>query len=327
MKAVFYARRGPARDVLEYGEVPTPQPFAGQVRVRLHASGVNPSDWKSRSGATISAPLPAPVIPHSDGAGVIDAVGPGVDAARIGERVWLWNAQWQRAHGTAAQYIALPSAQAVVLPANTDFAAGACLGIPVMTALQAIRLSGAHAGSTVLVHGGAGSVSHYVIQLARARGIRVLTTVSSDVKAKHALAAGAEAAINYRTDSVGDRVRDLTAGRGVDAVIDVNYSANAALLPDVIRPHGRVVVYGSNEPQCNIPGLWLMRNSVTVASFLVYDLDTTDRAAVLDGIGDALKAGRLSHTIAATLPLDATAQAHEMVEQGAVIGNVVLQIE
>ena len=327
MKAVFYARRGPAREVLEFGAIPTPQPLAGQVRVRLHASGVNPSDWKSRSGLTAAAPLAAAVIPHSDGAGVIDAVGAGVDAARIGERVWVWNGQWQRPHGTAAQYIALPSAQAVTLPANTDFEAGACLGIPVMTALQAIRLTGVHAGATVLVHGGAGSVSHYAIQFARARGIRVLTTVSSDLKARHALAAGADAAINYRTDSVGDRVSELTKGSGVDAVIDVNYSANAVLLPNLIRPHGRVVVYGSNEAECRVPGLWLMRNSVTVASFLVYDLDATDRAAVLDGIGDALKGGRLSHTIAATLPLDAAAEAHEMVERGAVIGNVVLRID
>lgn len=327
MKAVFYSRRGPAREVLQVGELPTPQPLAGEVRIRLHASGVNPSDWKSRSGLTAAAPLPAPVIPHSDGAGVIDVVGAGVDAARVGERVWVWNGQWQRPHGTAAQYITVPSAQAVTLPAHTDFAAGACLGIPVMTALQAIRLSGAHVGDTILVHGGAGSVSHYAIQLARARGIRVLTTVSSAIKAEHALRAGAEAAIDYRTQNVGERVRELTAGRGVDAVVDVNYSANAGLLPSVIRPHGRVVVYGSNDAECRIPGLWLMRNSVTVLSFLVYDLDPADRAAVLDGIGDALKAGRLSHTIAATLPLDAAAQAHEMVEHGAQIGNVVLTID
>ena len=326
MKAAFYRRRGAARDVLEIGEFPTPVPGPGEVRVRLHFSGVNPSDWKSRSGLTAAAALAEPIIPHSDGAGVIDAVGPGVDAARIGERVAVWNGQWQRAQGTAAEYITLPATQTVALPPGTDFAAGACLGIPMMTALQAIRLSGATAGSTVLVHGGAGSVGHYVLQFARVHGIRVITTVSSEAKAAHAVRAGAEATINYRTEAVGERVRAFTAGRGVDAVIDVNYSANARLLPEIVRPHGRVVVYGSNDAQCTIPGLLLMRNSVSVHSFLVYDLSQVDRNAVISEIGDALKARRLVHTIAKTLPLDSIAQAHELVEQGELIGNVVLSI-
>lgn len=326
MKAAFYRRRGAARDVLELGELPTPVPGPGEVRVRVHTSGVNPSDWKSRSGLTVSAPPAEPVVPHSDGAGVIDAVGPGVANQRIGERVWIWNGQWQRAHGTAAEYIALPAAQAVPLPPDTDFAAGACFGIPLMTAMQAVRLCGVAPGDWLLVHGGAGSVGHYAIQAARSRGIRVLTTVSSDEKAAHALAAGAEAALNYRAEDLGSRVRDLTGGRGVAGVIDVNYSANALLLPTLIRAHGRVVVYGSNEAECSVPGLWLMRNSVSVLSFLVYDLRPDDRAAVLADIGRALAAGELRHTIAASLPLAAIAEAHEQVERGALVGNLVLTV-
>nr|MCU0946075.1 NADPH:quinone reductase [Rubritepida sp.] len=188
MKAVWYERTGPAREVLVYGEMPTPNPRPGEVLVRLAASGVNPSDWKARGG---SRPMIAPrVIPHSDGAGVIEAAGPGVDPARIGQRVWIWNGQWKRPFGTAAQYIALPATQAVPLPAGTSFEAGACLGIPALTALHAVRTDGGVAGQSVLVAGGAGAVGHYAIQFARLLGARqVIATVSSPQKAQHAMAA------------------------------------------------------------------------------------------------------------------------------------------
>src|SRR5438128_7452053 len=205
MRAAFYTEQGQAREVLRVGEQPTPEPGPGEVRVRLRTSGVNPSDWKSRrggSGRKLAAPL---VIPHSDGAGDIDAVGAGVAASRIGERVWIWNGQWKRAFGTAAQYIALPSAQAVPLPQNTDYAAGACLGIPALTALQAVRLAQPQRESVVLVSGGAGAVGHYAVQLAKAREARVLATVSGEAKAAHARKAGADTVINYRTADVGAR--------------------------------------------------------------------------------------------------------------------------
>lgn len=326
MKAAFYARRGPAREVLRVGDVPMPVPRAGEVLVRLYTSGVNPSDWKSRSGATGAAPIPDVIIPHSDGAGVIDAVGEGVDRARVGERVWTWNAQWQRPHGTAAQFIALPSAQAVHLPDAIDFAAGACLGIPAMTALQAVRLTGAGSADAILVHGGAGAVAHYAIQFARHRGVRVLATVSSDAKAAHARDAGADETINYRSEPVGERVRAATGGRGVRAVIDVDFSANARLLPEVIQPHGRVIVYGTNQAECAVPALWMMRNSIAVLSFLVYDLSADDRRAVLAELGEALRANRLKTAVAQRLPLEAIADAHELVERGGTIGNVVLDV-
>ena len=168
MRAAFYTEHGSAREVLEVGERPTPEPGPGEVRVRLRTSGVNPSDWKSRRGGggrTLAAPL---VIPHSDGAGDIDAVGAGVGSSRIGERVWIWNGQWKRPFGTAAQYIALPSAQAVALPENVDYESGACLGIPALTALQAVRLAQVQRESVVLVSGGAGAVGHYAVQFAKA---------------------------------------------------------------------------------------------------------------------------------------------------------------
>src|SRR6516225_1149987 len=181
MRAGYYEVNGPARDVLRVGEIATPQPAAGEVRVRLVTSGVNPSDVKSRAGATRKIAYPR-LVPHSDGAGVIDAVGGGVAASRIGECVWVWNGQWRRASGTAAEYIALPAAQAVRMPAHIGFDAGACLGIPAMTAYHAVALTGAGSGSTVLIAGGAGAVSLYAIQFAKARGATVIVTVSSPMK-------------------------------------------------------------------------------------------------------------------------------------------------
>jgi NADPH2:quinone reductase len=326
MRAAFYTEQGPAREVLKVGEQPTPEPGAGEVRVRLRTSGVNPSDWKSRRGGPgrkIAAPL---VIPHSDGAGDIDAVGVGVPATRIGERVWIWNGQWKRPSGTAAQYIALPSAQAVALPENTDYAAGACLGIPALTALQAVRLAQPQRGSVVLVSGGAGAVGHYAIQLAKTRGARVVATVSGDAKAAHARAAGADSVINYRTEDVGARVTAFSDGRGADAVIEVDLTANAKLLPAVLRPHGVAVVYGTGAAEASIPASWLMQNSATLRLFLVYDLAATDRAAVLDELSTSLSQGRLVHAVGQRFPLDAIAEAHEAVERGTVIGNVVLDI-
>jgi NADPH2:quinone reductase len=325
MRAAFYTRQGPAREVLQVGEQPTPTPGPGEVRVRLRTSGVNPSDWKVRRGGFgrgLAAPL---VIPHSDGAGDIDAIGPGVHD-RVGERVWIWNGQWKRPHGTAAEYIVLPNIQAVSLPANIAYAEGACLGIPAFTAVQAIRLAELDQSSTVLVAGGAGSVAHYAIQLAKLRGATVITTVSGDAKAEHAARAGANHVINYRTEDVGARVRDITEGRGIDSVIELDLSSNARLYPSLLRPHGTVVVYGMSSNEAKLPSLWLMQNSITLRLFLVYDISDADRLAGIEELTKFLKEGRLMHTLASRLPLEAIADAHDIVERGDVIGNVVLDI-
>jgi len=325
MHAAFYSEQGPARDVLRVGHQPTPEPGPGEVRVRLRASGVNPSDWKVRRGG-FGRPLMAPlIIPHSDGAGDIDAVGAGVPD-RVGERVWVWNGQWKRPFGTAAEYIVLPAAQAVHLPDNVDYAVGACLGIPALTAIQAIRLAQVGPGATVLVSGGAGSVGHYAIQLAKLRGARVITTISNDAKAAHARSAEADEVINYRTEDVGERVRTLTSGRGVDAVIEVDLSRNARFYPAVLRPYATVVIYGMSANESTLPSLWLMQNSVTLRLFLVYELTAADRAAGIAEVNDLLKQGRLVHTIARRLPLESIAEAHDIVERGDAIGNVVLDV-
>ncbi|MGL4280395.1 MAG: NADPH:quinone reductase, partial [Albidovulum sp.] len=184
MKAVWYEGFGPAEKVLHHGDLPDPAPGPGEVLVRLHASGINPSDVKLRAGMRAGAVMGWPrIVPHSDGAGVIEDVGAGVDPARIGERVWIWNGQWQRPFGTAAEFIALPSEQAVRLPETTSFAEGACFGIPAMTAWFALFADGPIAGKTVLVTGGAGSVGRYACQMARLAGARVIATVSSPEKA------------------------------------------------------------------------------------------------------------------------------------------------
>jgi NADPH:quinone reductase len=326
MRAAFYTRQGGAREVLQTGELPTPEPGPGEVRVRMRTSGVNPSDWKSRrggAGRSMSAPL---IVPHSDGAGDIDAVGAGVSAGRVGERVWIWNGQWRRAYGTAAQYIVIPDAQAVRLPEEVGYEVGACLGIPALTAIQAVRLAQLGSATTALIAGGAGAVAHYAIQLAKLRGARVITTVSNDVKAAHARAAGADETINYRTEDVGERVKALTNGGGVDALIEMDLSTNVKLYPAVLRPHSTVVVYGTSASEAALPGHWLMINSVTLRLFLVYELSAADRAAGIEELTEQLERGRLIHTIARRLPLEAIAEAHEIVERGDVMGNVVVDI-
>ncbi len=324
MKAAWYEKNGTARDVLTVGEMPTPEPGRGEVRVRLHVSGANPSDVKSRMRRPLAFPR---IIPHSDGAGIVDAVGQGVDKSRIGERVWIWNGQWKRAFGTAAEYIVVPEAQAVALDANTDFAAGACMGIPGLTAVQAVRLSEPCRGKTILVTGAAAAVGHYVTQIATLRGARVIGTASAE-RADHARAAGAAEIIDYKSEDVAARVKELTGGRGADAIIDMDFSSTAKLLPEgVLAPHGKLVCYGSNvaaDVPLNFPAmLW---GNLTLQMFVVYELTPADRAAAIADLRALLREGRLRHSIGARFPLDAIAEAHEAIEGGKVIGNVVVDV-
>ncbi len=325
MRAAWYGRNGAAREVLEVGDIPTPQPGAGEVRVRLHASGVNPSDVKSRRARPLIADR---IIPHSDGAGVIDAIGLDVPASRVGERVWTWNGQWQRPFGTAAEYIVLPARQAVALPADVDFAAGACFGIPALTAIHAVNLLGDVAGRSLVVIGAATSVGHYVAQVAVRRGARVIGTVGSAEKAAHAAAAGVTAVIDYKREDVPQRVKDLTDGVGADAVVDMDFSTTAAMLAQgILRPHGELVSYGSNSmDQVPVPFRDLLFRSITLRFFVVYELTADERARAIADLNAFLGAKALQHTVAAHFPLHEIATAHEAVEQGRYTGNVVLDI-
>ena len=266
------------------------------------------------------------VIPHSDGAGIVDRVGTGVDPARIGERVWLWNGQWKRAFGTAAEAIALPSEQAVALPDGVSFAEGACLGIPALTAHRALTVDGALDGRRVLVAGGAGAVGQYAIQMAKLLGAaQVIATVSSDEKAERARAAGADAVVDYRRESVPERVRAMTGGHGVDRVVEVDIAGNAALLPQIVAKEGLCVAYGSNAPQATFDFGPMILSGAAVRFFIVYELSAEARARGVADVNRWLTEGRLRHAIGATLPLARTAEAHELVEQGRVIGNVIVE--
>jgi len=323
MRAGYYEMNGSARDVLQVGEVESGTPGAGEVRVRLATSGVNPSDVKSRAGLNRKIAFPR-VIPHSDGAGEIDQVGDGVAGSRIGERVWVWNGQWRRPFGTAAEFIVLPAEQAVALPANVSLEAGACLGIPAYTAYQAVEYAGIGEGSTVLVAAGAGAVGHYAIQFAKTKGATVLTTVSSAAKADLARQAGADHTIDYKREDVGERVMAITGKRGVDAVIEMDLAANARLLPGVLRPEGIVAVYGGSAPEPAIPFQFLLQNSITLKFFLVNNMAPALRARATADITRMLEANALIHNVAETFALADIVAAHDVVESGKAMGNVVV---
>jgi NADPH2:quinone reductase len=323
MRAAWYLKNGEAKDVLVVGDLPTPVAQSGEVLVRLATSGVNPSDVKSRR----ARPLTGMIVPHSDGAGVIEAVGAGVPTGLVGQRVWVWNAQWQRPNGTAAQYIALPSAQAVPLPEGTDFAAGACLGIPALTAVQAVHLAGDLRGQTVLVTGASSAVGHYVTQLVTLAGGQVIGTVGSAAKAEHARAAGMKEAIFYKTESVAARLKALTGGRGVSVIIDMDLASTLRTVAEGgLAAHGRVICYGSNSPELSIPLLPLLFGSVALKLFLVYDLTAQDRQSALARLNSLLQTQQLVHSIGKRFSLDQIAQAHQTVEAGQDIGNVVIDL-
>ena len=328
MKAAWYSRNGEAQDVMQVGDLPTPSLKPGEVRVRLATSGVNPADVKSRRARPLSDPL---IVPHSDGAGVIEAVGQGVPDSRVGERVWVWNGQWQRPMGTCAQFIALPAAQAVALPEGTDFAAGACMGIPGLTAVQAVilaeRLGGDLRGQNVLVTGASSAVGHYITQMVTQAGGRVIGTVGSEAKAAHAQAAGMQDAVFYKTESVPQRVKALTQGRGADVIIDMDFSTTAGWASEgALAPHGQVVCYGSNALEVPLPFRPWLFQSMGVKFFLVYDLTPADRQTAVARLSGMLAAGQLQHSIGARFTLDQVAQAHRTVEAGQTVGNVVIEL-
>jgi len=326
MRAAYYDAFGEARDVLRVGEVPIPDPAPGEVRVRLKTSGVNPSDFKVRRGAARGGVF-ARTIPHNDGAGIIDAVGDGSLEHRLGERVWTWSAQYRRPFGTAAQYVALPSAQAVPLPDNIDFEVGACLGIPALTAWRAAYYDGRPQNETVLVHGGAGAVGHYAIQFLKRSGANVLATASSGEKLAVATAAGADAAINYKEEQVAQRVNRLTGGQGVDRVIEVNFAENAHGYVDYVRPDGVIIVYGSDDWSVLPPLTQYLSHGLQLKFFIMYNLPDAIRRQAIMEITALLRDGALQHRIGARFKLDEIVAAHEALERREVSGNIILTID
>lgn len=331
MLAAWYARTGPAREVLAVGDLPDPRLGPGEVLVRLRTSGINPSDTKQRAGWRGAKPAFDFVVPHSDGAGEIVGIGAGVAPARLGARVWLYNAvalyDSSRNMGTAAQLCALPSTQAIDLPATVDFAAGACFGVPACTAHRAVFAEGLVKGETILVQGAAGAVAHYAVQFAKLGGARVIATVSSAAKAAHARAAGADIIIDYKTEDVVARVRELTGGRGVERIVEVDLGANMAVDVACIATNGTIASYSSTAvPEPVFPYYPLAFKGVTVRLVQGFNLPEAARRAAIDDITRWSASGRLRHAIAARFPLADIALAHEALEQGRAMGNIVVDI-
>ncbi len=333
MRAGWYERKGGAREVIEVGEMARPEPGAGEIRVRLHASGVNPTDCKRRGGQGTEDwgyfehfPDFPRTIPHNDGAGVVDKSGPGASGHEVGDRIWVYNARYKRAFGTSAQYVCLPERFLVRLPEGTTFAEGACLGIPAMTAHRCLFADGPIEGKTVLVTGGAGRVGVYAVQLARWAGARVIATVSSDAKAERASAA--EHIINYREEDVAEKVLAITDGAGVDRVVDVNLGVNWETNYKILKVGGVITSYSSmGDRNPRFPHYELMLNNITIRLVMVHCCPPEALLHAAADITRALDAGALTHHIAERFPLEELASAHETVEAGEAVGNVIVEID
>ncbi len=337
VRAIVYSQLG-GPEVLRLVEREPPRPARGEVLVRVVVSGVNPTDWKARQGSGAGAtPFPE-VVPNQDGAGVIEAVGDGVDPVRVGERVWLWEAAWRRAEGTAQELVALPSRQAARLPDEQSFDVGAGLGIPALTAHRCLTVAehgprrlepGTLAGRAILVAGGAGAVGHAAIQLARWAGATVLATVSGPAKASLAVAAGASSVIDYRDERAGERIREL-APDGVDTIVEVAPAANAALDGAVLGPEGVVAAYSSEPGKLELAVGSLMGRNVRYQFVLVYTVPAEAKDAAVEDVTAAAADGALPVGEEAGLPLHRfplaeTAAAHAAVQAGAV-GKVLIDV-
>ncbi|HUZ12464.1 MAG TPA: NADPH:quinone reductase [Caulobacteraceae bacterium] len=325
MRAIWYDRQGPAREVLQIGDLPTPSPGPGEALIRVHASGVNPSDAGMRRGG--AGPMAYPrIVPHSDGAGVVEAVGSRVPPALLGRRVWFYNGQRNgRAFGSGAEYIELDVDLVSPLPDEVSYAEGATLGIPAMTAHVALFRAGAVQGRTILVTGGAGAVGHYAVQLAKWAGASVIATVSSPAKAERARAGGAGFVIDYRTEDVAARIAEITGGEGVDHVVDVDFGGNlAATLPSV-RAGGAIAFYatrGAARPE--LAAGELMRRNITLGGVVLPTSAHEGRRRAQSDIGRWIATGRRMLQVASVHRLEDAAAAHEAVERGDKVGTVVV---
>jgi NADPH2:quinone reductase len=325
VRAVWYERTGPAREVLKYGEITTPEAGPGEVRVRLEASGVNPADVGRRGGGY--RPMDDPrVIPSSDGAGIIDQVGAGVTRLKPRQRVWLFNGQRNgRAFGTGAEYIALAEQLVTPLPDHLSFAQGATLGIPCMTAWCAVFADGPVSGKTVLVTGGAGAVGHYAVQLAKWGGARVIATVSSEAKAEQATAAGADLVIDYKSEDVAAKALAFTEGRGVDRAVEVDFGGNLATTLKLMAMNSTIAAYATNGNRTPVvPMRELMEKCIVTRALVLYALPWPLLAAAQADIGQWLAAAPRHHNIAAQYPLAETVEAHLAVEKGDKLGTVIV---
>jgi NADPH2:quinone reductase len=325
MRAALYRKFGAAREVLELCEVDTPTPGPGEVLVRLHTSAVNPSDVKKRAGAFPDLLDGGFVIPDSDGAGIIEAVGDGVDKRRKGERVWVYQAQHERRFGTAAEYVAISSNCAPRLPELADFDVGACLGIPAMTAHRAVFADGSVEGKTLLVMGGSGRVGHYAIQWAHRGGATVIATASNPDDEAGCLEAGADHVVDHRAADFARQVLAATGGKLIDRVVDPEFGANLPVSIAVLRVGGTIAAYGSaKEPEPVLPFYRMMYKDLTLRAIIVYAMPDSAKDHAVADINSALAGGWLKHRIAHSMPLDDIAAGNELIEAGNARGAVIL---
>ena len=323
VRGAYYTEFGEAEDVLKVGDLDRPEPGPGEVRVSVELSAVNPTDWKARRGSrAMRFPY---VVPHQDGAGIIDAVGAGVDERRIGQRVWVYFAAAGRQHGTAAEWSVVPAHQAVELPEGVSFELGACLGVPALTAHRCLYWDGPIEGCDVLVAGGAGAVGHFAIQLAKAGGARHVTaTVSSDDKARLALAAGADATVDYRAPDAADQIRAHSPD-GVHRIVEVALGHNIDLDTAVLADHGSVVSYATDGTEPTLTVRDLMFGNQTLRFMMLYDVDSQALERGVEEVTRCLSEGLLTPLSIHRYPLDEVVAAHRAVEAKAV-GKVVIEL-
>lgn len=327
MRAAWYDRTGPAREVLVVGERDKPAPGPREVLIRVHASGANPSDAAMRGGR--SGPMAYPrITPNSDGAGVVEAAGPLVPPGLIGKRVWFYNGQRNgRAFGSAAEYIELDAELVRPLPDAVSFAQGATLGIPAMTAHVCLFMAGPVQGRTVLVTGGAGAVGHYAVQLAAWAGASVIATVSSPQKAERARAGGARHVIDYRREDLARRLAEIAGPEGVDHVVDVDFGGNLPHVLPALRPGGSIAFYATRgEPSPSVPAGEMMRRNLSVSGMILPTSAPERRRRAQDDITRWIETGERILPVASVHPLDHIAAAHEAVERGDKAGTVVVEI-
>jgi len=328
MKAAWFEKFGTPKESIIIGEQPKPVPGEGEVLIKLKTTGVNPSDVKKRAGAFPNLLDTGHVIPHSDGAGIIEAVGKGVCESRINERVWVYQAQYARMLGTAAEYVAIDASRAAKLPDNTSFEIGACLGIPAMTAHRVVMSDGDLNEQTVLITGGAGRVGYYAIQWAKIAGAKVITTASNPEDEAACLAAGADLVVNHREMNWGDKVQEVNNGEKVDRVVDVEFGFNLPEVLKCIRIGGVIATYGNTQiKEPKLPFFQMMFMDLTIKMTIVYAMPEAAKQHAMDDIFDKLSNDQLQHRVTHVLPFNEMARSHELIEKNGLRGSVVVNVE
>ena len=325
MKAAWYKSFGPADEVINVGDFETPEPQAGEVKIRVYASGVNPSDTKKRLGANPALLDDGPVIPNSDGAGDIVAVGDGISPDRIGERVWIYNAQYGRQLGTSAESVCVPSNYAVVLPDNADYNTGAMMGIPAMTAHRCVFADGDVGSQIVLVTGGAGRVGYYAVQWAKQNGATVIATASSESSAEQCTNAGADLVVGHPSEESAKEILEYTNGKKIDRVVEGDFGANLLPILDVLKTSGTIATYSSmSDMNPSIPFIRMMFMDITIRMVLVYAMPAQAIEHASRDITKMLSEDRLDNRVGKVYSLDDSASAHELIESGKVYGSVII---